>query len=157
MPGESGRHGTVTYNPRALRSSLANRHYPDMRRTHTAITTLVLLALAACGPTDDSADKSTGTGYTVRNKTEHTHTGSADLILTSDTKTQTQARHAIKDYAHHIDSHSQDMYFLKAMRRENAPRYICRARWYKDAKSYAAYSDHTEQPDAWPHLAMNCP
>ncbi|MEU0809526.1 hypothetical protein [Streptomyces sp. NPDC005970] len=126
-----------------------------MRRTHTAVTTLVLLALAACGPTDDSADKGTRTGYTVRNKTERTRIGSADLILTGDTKTQTQARHAIKDYAHRIDG--QDMYFLKAMTTEDAPRYICRARWYKDAKSYAAYSDHAEQPSTWPHLAMNCP
>lgn len=125
-----------------------------MRRTHMAITTLALLALAACDPTDNSADnRGTGPGYTIRNKTERTSIGSADLIMPSATKGK--ARAAIRDYAGRIDG--QELYYLKVMRREGAPRYVCRARWYKDAKSYAAYSDHAEQPHAWPHLAMNCP
>ena len=81
-------------------------------------------------------------------------TGSKDLVIPG--ATVAQARSAIRDYARTI--HGPALYYIKVTRSSDAERYICRARWYADANAYRTYSGNTEAwPDAWPHLAINCP
>lgn len=116
-----------------------------MRIHAIAAATLAVLTLAAC-----SHERP---GYTVSHRAQQNGSGSADLILEG--ASTEQARDAIHDYAGRI--HGAHLYYLKVMDHQDAPRYVCRARWYQDAQAYATYSGHTEQPDTWPYLAITCP
>ncbi|MFG2276960.1 hypothetical protein ACGFNY_45295 [Streptomyces chartreusis] len=115
-----------------------------MRITATA---LLLAAVALTGCTQQAA------AYTVSRHAEANGTGSADLVQAGATKSQ--ARDAIRDYAAGIKG--VELYYLKVVTTEDAARYVCRARWYRDATAYDANSDHTARPDAWPYLAITCP
>jgi len=107
---------------------------------------IATLALASCAAQTED-------GYTVANRAQRNGTGSADLVLPDATKSK--ARDAIREYAAGIKG--AELYYLKVVTTEDAARYICRARWYRDATAYDAHSDHIEQPTSWPHLAINCP
>jgi hypothetical protein len=117
-----------------------------MRIHVTAAAIAALATLTACS-TSQAAD------YTVANRAQQGGTGSADLILPH--ADQGQARTAIRDYAGSI--HGVDLYYLKVMRSTDATRYVCRARWYRDAQSFQAHAAGQAVPSIWPHLAVNCP
>jgi hypothetical protein len=117
-----------------------------MRIRTTAAAIAALTALTACS-TDQDVD------YTVANRAQRNGAGSADLILPH--ATAGQARDAITDYAASI--HGADLYYLKVMTAEDATRYVCRARWYKDAASFQTHTTGQTKPSNWPHLAVTCP
>lgn len=114
-------------------------------RTKAIAVLLAAAALTSCSQQDAT--------YTVSRHTEANGTGSADLVLPDATKSQ--ARDAIREYAAGIKE--AELYYLKVVTTEDAARYTCRARWYRDAEAYDAHSDHATKPDAWPYLAIACP
>lgn len=115
-----------------------------MRIRATAVL-LAAVALTSCSEQEAT--------YTVSRHAEANGTGSVDLVRPD--ATTTQARDTIREYAASIKG--AELYYLKVVTTEDADRYVCRARWYRDATSYDAHSDHAQQPDAWPHLAITCP
>jgi len=119
----------------------------DIMRIKVITASLGIAALALTGCAGQAQ------GYTVAHRTEQNGTGSVDLILPD--ATTEQARDAIRDHADGIQG--PELYYLKVVHTEDASRYVCRARWYRDATSYDAHSNHTTKPDAWPHLAITCP
>jgi hypothetical protein len=114
-------------------------------RIRAIAAAIAALTLASCTQQTD--------GYTVSRRTQQDGTGSVDLVLADATKGE--ARDAIREYA--ADLEGAELYYLKVVTAEDADRYVCRARWYRDATAYDAHSDRTEQPTSWPHLAINCP
>ncbi|WP_399559566.1 hypothetical protein OIA45_48995 (plasmid) [Streptomyces chartreusis] len=113
-------------------------------RIVTAVVAASVVAGCSSGP---------GDGYTVAHRAQGNGSGSADLVMPD--AGQGQAREALRDYAGTISG--VELYYLKVVRSEGADRYVCRARWYRHAASYAAHSDHAAQPDVWPHLDITCP
>jgi len=120
-------------------------------RATITLAAAALLTLAGCAShTTQRPAAHAAAGHTATQPS----TGSKDLIIPG--ATATQARSAIRDYARTI--HGPALYYIKVMRSADAKHYVCRARWYADADAYRAYSGSTEAwPDAWPHLAINCP
>lgn len=117
-----------------------------MRIRTMTVTTAALATLTACS-SSQPAD------YTVSHRAQQNSTGSADLILPD--ADQERARDALRDYAQDIDG--ADLYYLKVMRTKDATRYVCRARWYRDATSFQAHTNGQTTPSSWPHLTINCP
>lgn len=103
------------------------------------------LLLTGCSPQPPA--------YTQVNVTEQTATGYADLVLPD--ATTSQARDAITNYTAGITG--QELYYVKVVHAEDASRYVCRARWYRDAAAYRQHGNDPATPTSWPHLAINCP
>jgi Spy/CpxP family protein refolding chaperone len=123
-----------------------------MRTRHAAIAAAALLALSACA-TDIKASPS-DSAPAPATQASHPRFGSADLIRPGATKTQ--AQDAIREQAKTLTGY--ELYYLKVMHSADATRYVCRARWYADPDAYRAHSGSQDAwPDAWPHLAINCP
>ncbi|MGW0537822.1 hypothetical protein [Streptomyces sp. NPDC003032] len=114
-------------------------------------TAACLLLTAGCGATAND-ERPRRPDYSVTQKASSASIASADLITPG--ANANQARAAIRDFARDIDG--PDLYFIKVMHSKTAKRYVCRARWYKDAAAYRTHSDRQAQPDSWPHLAINC-
>jgi hypothetical protein len=114
-------------------------------RATTMLSLAVLAALTSCAGQED--------GYTVAHRTQRNGSGSADLVLPDADKDR--ARAAIRDYAAGIEG--AELYYVKVVQGEDAGRYVCRARWYRDPAAYAAHSGHTQRPTSWPYLAITCP
>lgn len=113
---------------------------------------IAALTLTSCGTGQHDAD--TTTTRTTQTQTGHPRIGHADLILPGATKAQ--AQDAIRDRAETLAGY--ELYYLKVMHSSDATRYVCRARWYADPDAYRTHSRTQDAwPDAWPHLAINCP
>lgn len=124
-------------------------------RHATAVTlaAAALLTLTGCAGQAPGSTAASQSPVTVRETTTGS-TGSADLVIPGATKGQ--ARTAIRNHARGIQG--AELYYIKVMRSETASRYVCRARWYADPDAYRTRSGSTEAwPDAWPHIAINCP
>ncbi|WP_399559433.1 hypothetical protein [Streptomyces chartreusis] len=113
-------------------------------RIVTAVVAAVALAGCSGGP---------GDGYTVAHRAQGNGSGSADLVMPG--AGQAQARQALRDYAGTISG--VELYYLKVVRSEGAGRYVCRARWYRDAAAFRAHTVGESMPGRWPHLAIHCP
>lgn len=79
--------------------------------------------------------------------------GSADLLMPDATPQTAQA--AIKDYTARIRPGTALMY-VRVLKAADAPRYVCRARWYADAQAFTEYG-RGPAPDTWPALDTTCP
>lgn len=120
-------------------------------RIRTAAAAIAALTLTGCGAVQPIA--SVGHGP-MEPQADAPRVGSAILIRPGATKAE--AQDAIRDHAAHL--HGYELYYLTVMHSTDAHGYVCRARWYADPGAYIAHSGNTEAwPDAWPHLAINCP
>lgn len=117
-----------------------------MRRGAQGCAIVVALGLAVSGCSSDRM-------YTVAHQAQYNGTGSVDLILPD--ATRDEARSAIRDYARGIDG--PGLYYLKVLRAESDQRYVCRARWYRDAAAFAAHTVDQAAPSQWPHITIVCP
>lgn len=118
-----------------------------MRRPHR-IAAVALLAALLCPAAARTPV------YTVAHLTEQTPTGYADLLMPD--ATPTRARHAIADYATRIGDRQQ-LYFLTVKDPRRHDRYVCRARWYRDATSWRQHAVGPAPSGPWPHLTVICP
>lgn len=118
------------------------------------ITAAAIAALTLTSCSTGQHDTSTTATRTTQPTASHPRFGSTDLILPGATKQD--AKDAIRDRAKTLAGY--ELYYLKVMTAEDATRYVCRARWYADPDAYRAHSGTPDAlPDAWPHLAINCP
>lgn len=113
---------------------------------------IAALALTSCGT--NQPDASTTATRTTQPQDGHPHVGHTDLILPGATKQD--AQDAIRERAETLTGY--ELYYLKVMHSRDTTRYVCRARWYADPDAYMTHSGTQDAwPDAWPHLAINCP
>ncbi len=83
----------------------------------------------------------------------HAGVGSTDLLMPR--ATTATARAAIRKYADGISGAS--LYYVKVEHAAHADRYVCRAKWYRDAASWQVNGDQTAAtPTTWPHLTIYC-
>ena len=113
-------------------------------RIVAAVAAAVVLAGCSGGPEGE---------YTVAHRAQGNGSGSADLVMPD--AGQGQAREALRDYAGTVSG--VQLYYLKVVRSEGGPGYVCRARWYKDAAAFRAHTVGESMPGRWPHLAIRCP
>lgn len=120
-------------------------------RLRTTAAAIAALTLTSCGTAQQDA------GTTATRTTEpqpgHPRIGHTDLILPGATKQD--AQDAIRDQAKTLTGY--ELYYLKVMHSRDAERYVCRARWYKNATAFQAHTIGQTTPSSWPHLAVNCP
>lgn len=120
-------------------------------RIRIAAAAIAALTLTSCGtsqPTANRVDSDTVA------KASQPRIGHADLILPGATKQD--AQDAIRDRALTLTGY--ELYYLKVTHSRDATRYVCRARWYAGPDAYRTHSRTQDAwPDAWPHLAINCP
>ncbi|GAA2108787.1 hypothetical protein [Streptomyces synnematoformans] len=119
-------------------------------RTLAAAAAVALPLTASAAPGTNAAPPPV---YTVTNHAQDAVTGTADLVMPDATPRTAQA--AIEDFAAGLDD-GQELYYVKVVRSTDASRYVCRARWYADARAFADYG-RANKPDAWPALETNCP
>jgi hypothetical protein len=124
--------------------------------TAATLAAAALLTLTSCAAQTTQATTAREPHITARETvTSATSTqASTDLIMPGATTAQAGA--AIRDYARRI--HGPELYYIKVMHSRDATRYVCRARWYADPDAYRTHARTQDAwPDAWPHLAINCP
>lgn len=119
-------------------------------RTLAAAAAVALPLTASAAPGTNAAPPP---AYTVTNHAQNAVTGTADLVMPD--ATPSTARAAIEDFAAGLDG-GQELYYVKVVHSTDAARYVCRARWYADARAFADYG-RGPRPDAWPALDTNCP
>lgn len=120
-------------------------------RIRITAAAIAALTLTSCGTAQHEPEK----GYSsVSTPGGDQRIGHTDLILPGATKQD--AQDAIRDHAKTLTGY--ELYYLKVTHSRDATRYVCRARWYADPNAYRTHSGTQDAwPDAWPHLAINCP
>lgn len=121
-------------------------------RIRLTAAAIAALTLTSCGTSQQ--DAGTTATRTTEVQADHPRIGHTDLVIPGATKQD--AQDAIRDQARTLDGY--ELYYLKVTHSRDATRYVCRARWYADPDAYRTHARTQDAwPDAWPHLAINCP
>ena len=121
-------------------------------RIRLTAAAIAALTLTSCGTSQQ--DAGTTATRTTEVQADHPRIGHTDLVIPGATKQD--AQDAIGDRARTLDGY--ELYYLKVTHSRDATRYVCRARWYADPDAYRTHARTQDAwPDAWPHLAINCP
>ncbi|MFF1321451.1 hypothetical protein ACFVZZ_18795 [Streptomyces chartreusis] len=121
-------------------------------RIRITAAAIAALTLTGCGASQQ--DAGTTAPRTTQPPTDRPRIGHTDLVLPGATKQD--AQDAIRNRARTLDGY--ELYYLKVTHSRDAARYVCRARWYADPDAYRTHARTQDAwPDAWPHLAINCP
>lgn len=128
---------------------------PPGRTATTAAALLFTLTLVSCGSEETSAPEPVdrpwaGPPYTVLQDTDH----GVGLLLPSATKSLAAA------VIHHwLDTNAdgRQSAIVQVVRTRDANLIVCRAEYYRDAKTAERMTDGRLVADSWPHTAVNCP
>ncbi|MFJ9748885.1 hypothetical protein [Streptomyces chartreusis] len=121
-------------------------------RIRLTAAAIAALTLTSCGT--GQHDAGTTSSRTTPAPADRPRIGHTDLVIPGATKQD--AQDAIRDRARTLDGY--ELYYIKVTHSRDAARYVCRARWYADPDAYRTHARTQDAwPDAWPHLAINCP